>query len=143
NRFLKFCQDSAAAQNARCEQRAQLTQQAWEQLEVALNQCLAGGGGFSFFGNRSKRLLRVFIDQLTAFTRQRLTEEVYCAGLQFFAILQGKLKERLQDLTFCRQRLRNLQEGFEAPADEAENYMTAGAGMENARFGLDSTPNLS
>lgn len=143
NRFLKFCQDSAAAQNARCEQRAQLTQQAWEQLEVALNQCLAGAGGFSFFGNRSKRLLRVFVDQLTAFTRQRLTEEVYCAGLQFFALLQGKLKERLEDLTFCRQRLRNLQEAFEAPAEEAEKFVTAGTSLDNPRFSVETTPGFS
>src|SRR5262249_47351249 len=83
NRFLKFCHEASATQHARYEQRAILTQQAWEQLEAALAQCLEGAGGFSFFGNRSRRLLRVFIDQLTAFTRQRLTEEVYCAGLQF------------------------------------------------------------
>ena len=37
--------------------------------------CLAGAGSFSFFGNRTRRLLRVFMDHLAAYARQRLTEE--------------------------------------------------------------------
>jgi hypothetical protein len=139
-RLQQFCLEAAAAQQARLQQQEQRTQQASEQLEAALQRCLEGPGGFSLFGGRSKRQLRVFMDHLAAFTRQRLAEEVIAAGVQYYALLQGKLAERLQDLTFCRQRLRHLQETFEAPSDEADNMA---GGVDNARFGTQMTPNNS
>ncbi|MBV9125958.1 MAG: hypothetical protein JO112_21615, partial [Planctomycetes bacterium] len=79
-------------------------------------------------------VLRVFMDHLAAFSRLRLTEEVLSAGLQFYACLQGRLEERLRDLSFCRQRLRHLLELLEAPPQE---------GVEETnghRLGMDVTP---
>jgi hypothetical protein len=121
SRFVQAAEEAAVAQEARLYQQKERTLQAWQQLEMALGGCLAGGGGFSFFGNRSRRVLRLFMDHLAAYARQRLTEELIRATQQFFALLRGRLEERLRDLTFCRQRLRHLQESLEAPpVDEEE-----------------------
>jgi hypothetical protein len=111
-RFLAFCDEAAAAQTARVEEQAQRSQQAQEQLHNALENCLSGAGGFSWFGGRSRRLLRVLMDHLAAFARQCLVEDTAAALLQFFAFLRGKLADRLRDLTFCRQRLRHLAESL-------------------------------
>jgi hypothetical protein len=82
---------------------------------------MAGGGGFSFFsGGRTRRLLRVFVDHLAAFARQCLAEDVAISAEQVFVTLHGRLADRLRDLTFCRQRLRNLQESLEAPPGEED-----------------------
>jgi hypothetical protein len=118
HRFMAFCHEATAAQTTNFEQQMGRTRQASGQLDQALANCLQGIGGFSLFGSRSRRQLRVFMDHLAAFSRQRLVEEVVAAGLQFFASLHTKLNERLRDLAFCRQRLRQLQESLEGPPDE-------------------------
>ncbi len=134
----KFCEESADAHRPRLEQQAQRTQKAWQQLETALEACLAGGGGggWSFpallFGGRPRRHLRVFVDHLAAYARQRLAEEVVGATQQFFGFLHGRLGERLRDLTFCRQRLRHLQECLDTPEVDGEE-------MAVTRFGADTT----
>ena len=91
-------------------------QQAQQHLEAALTQCVVGAGGFSFFGGKNRRLLRVFMDHLAAYARQCLVEDLGAAVQQFLAALDGKLHERLRDLSFCRQRLRHLQVTLEAGA---------------------------
>ncbi len=120
-RFVQFCEETAADQLEWVQETAQRTEQAWQYLETALGECLAGPGGFSLFGNRSRRALRVFMDRLAAFARQRLTEEVVRAGQQFFISLHGQLGERLRELSFCRQRLRHLQESLESSIEETED----------------------
>ncbi|MBY0525429.1 MAG: protein kinase [Gemmataceae bacterium] len=132
-RFLKFCLESTHAPRQRLEQQSRRTEQSWYALGAALETCVAGGGGFSFFGGRSRKILRAFVDHATTFARQRLAEEVAAAGIQFFALLHGRLEERVREISFCRQRLRNLQEGLEAAPEEAES-ITAG------RFAMDVTP---
>jgi serine/threonine protein kinase len=111
--FTTHCQEASAAQAARCQQQAQRTQQAREQLAVALECCIEGAGGFSWFGSRSRRGLRVFVDHLAAFARQCLAEDSLVAVQHFFGYLSGKLADRARDLTFCRQRLRHVQESLE------------------------------
>ncbi|HZY87400.1 MAG TPA: tubulin-like doman-containing protein [Gemmataceae bacterium] len=135
NRFVVFCEESAAAQTARVEEQAGRSQQAQEQLHSALENCLSGTGGFSWFGGRSRRLLRVFMDHLAAFARQCLVEDTAAAVLQFFAFLRGRLSDRLRDLTFCRQRLRHLAESM-ASGDWA-------LGNDDDRNGLVSHPEVS
>src|SRR5438105_14785836 len=89
-------------------------------MEASRTQCVVGAGGFSFFGGRNRRLLRVFMDHLAAYARQCLAEDLGAAVQQFLAALDGKLHERLRDLSFCRQRLRHLQVALEAgPAADA------------------------
>jgi hypothetical protein len=49
-----------------------------------------------------------------------LAEEVAAAGSQFFGLLHARLEERLRELSFCRQRLRHLQEALEASPEDSE-----------------------
>src|SRR5262249_29928445 len=47
---------------------------------------------------------------------------------QFYLLLLGRVKDQLRDLTFCRQRLRHLQETLEAgPEAEDEEVPLVGA----------------
>jgi hypothetical protein len=134
-RFVQFCTEAAAAHGVRRNQQAGRTRYAWEQLEGALEGCMVGSdhGGWALpyllFGNRSRRLLRVVMDHLAAFARQCLGEELMAADQGFFEILGGRLSERLRELTFCRQRLRHLQETLESPVDEATDLSTAHLGV--------------
>jgi hypothetical protein len=137
-RLRRHCEESAQTLQGRVEQQAARTHKAWHHLEQALEACLAGGGGSCwglpalFFGNRSRRLLRVYMDHLAAYARQRLVEEVGAATQQFFAFLHGRLGDRLRDLTFCRQRLRHLQESLESSTVDGEE-------MAVTRYGSDTT----
>jgi hypothetical protein len=114
-RQLRFCDEAAAAHQARLDQQAARSHHGQEQLDAALEGCINGAGGWSWFGSRSRRLLRVFVDHLAAFARQCLAEDTQSAVQHFFAGLRGRLNDRLRDLTFCRQRLRHMQESRPAP----------------------------
>ncbi len=116
--LIHFCDDAQQAHQQRTNQQAHRSQQGQEQLDRALEECITGAGGWSLFGSRSKRLLRVFVDHLAAFARQCLAEDTAAAVLQFYAALRGKLADRLRDLGFCRQRLRHMQEMLDQPADD-------------------------
>ncbi|HLJ97360.1 MAG TPA: hypothetical protein VKU02_29645 [Gemmataceae bacterium] len=142
-RFIQFCNQAAAAHGTRREQQSGRTQQAWQQLQRALEACTAGSdrGGWGLpslllFGNRSRRLLRVVLDHLAAFARQCLAEEVIAAEQRFFQQLSGRLDERLRELTFCRQRLRHLLENLESPTED-------GVDLANSHSGLGLTPGHS
>jgi len=106
-RLLKVCDDGGQALKARVEQLHQKTRRAQEQLETAVQNCAVGAGGFSWFGGKTRRLLRVFMDHLAAFSRQCLAEDLAAAVWQFYVALRGRLTDRLRDLTLCRQRLRH------------------------------------
>jgi hypothetical protein len=112
-RFVQFCQEAAAQHHSRLEQQAVKTRQVSLLLDKALEGCLSGQGGFSFFGGRSRRLLRVFMDYLAAYSRQCMAEGLVAAGLQFYAVLRGRLDDRIREMSFCRQRLRHMQETME------------------------------
>jgi hypothetical protein len=120
-RLQKICVEASQSYRERLEQQTARTDKAWQYLEKALEACLGGGGGGGwglqalFFGNRTRRQLRVFMDHLAAFARQRLAEEVVAAAQQFYASLHGRLSQRLRDLQFCRQRLRHLEESLDTP----------------------------
>ena len=115
--FQQFCDELAEAHTQQREQQATRVQQAQTHLEEALAGCLVGtngGWGSLFFGVRPRRSLRVFVDHLAAFARQCLAEDLTAAVQQFFGYLNGRLRERLNDLGFCRQRLRHLEQALEA-----------------------------
>jgi hypothetical protein len=116
-KLVDFCQETAAAHSAQLEQQLKRTLQAREHLEAALQDCLVNSSRFSLFGGRTRRQLRVFMDYLAAFGRQRLAEEVIAAGVLFFNTLQGKFDERIRDIAFCRQRLRALQDYLSTPPE--------------------------
>ncbi len=116
-RLIEFCRETSATQARQLEEQLKRTQQARDHLEAALQDCLINQSRFSLFGGRIRRQLRVFLDYLAAFGRQRLAEEVIAAGVQFFGFLQGKFDERIRDLAFCRQRLRSLQNHLATPPE--------------------------
>ena len=118
-RMIQFCNESAEANAARQDQLAPRTKKAQQQLQTALENC-ASGGGFSWFGNRTKRLIRVYMDHLAAYSRQCLMEDVAAAIGHFFILLSGKLGDRLRDLTYCRQRLRLMQEALDCNTQSLE-----------------------
>jgi serine/threonine protein kinase len=126
--FVKYCEEAAASQAGRCQQQAQRSEQAREALRAALDHC-GDGGGFSWFGGRSRRSLRVFVDHLAAFARQCLAEDTLVAVQQFYGFLRGRLADRLRDLTFCRQRLRHMEESLQRlwPLSDAEETASLAA----------------
>jgi serine/threonine protein kinase len=130
-RFVRYCSETAQANAGLLTQQSARAQHAQQHLEAALTECVVGAGGFSFFGGKSRRLLRVFMDHLAAYARQCLIEDLGAAVQQFLAALDGKLHERLRDLSFCRQRLRHLQLTLEAGA----------ADEEEPPHGLEASPN--
>jgi serine/threonine protein kinase len=111
-RFGQFCDESAAAHQTRLQQQRARTARAQDLLSGALDACLKGSG-FSWFGGSTRRQLRVFVDHLAAFARQCLAEDLVAAAAHVHTLLHGRLAERLRELTFCRQRLRHLQELLE------------------------------
>jgi serine/threonine protein kinase len=118
SRFIQYCDESQQSLQARVQQQASRREQGSAALDLALENCLNGAAGWSLFGGRSRRLLRVFMDHLAAFARQCLAEDTSAAVLQFFATLRGKLADGLRDLGFCRQRLRHIQEMLENAGEE-------------------------
>jgi hypothetical protein len=155
-RLRRNCEEAAAAHQGRLQQQVERAQHFQEQLETALQNCIAGAGGWSWFGTRSRRLLRVFVDHLAAFARQCLAEDTATAVLHFYAGLGGRLGDRQRDLTFCRQRLRHLEEALQQPdavgewdAENVGDTMTflRGAGPDawggTAPAGLSPTPAAS
>jgi eukaryotic-like serine/threonine-protein kinase len=123
--LARCCQELSASQHTLLEAQVQKTAVAWQHLETALEACQCGAGGFTLFGNRSRRLLRVFMDHLAAFSRQRLVEEVVSAGILFLNTLQSRLHDRLRELEICRQRLHHAQEALASPALEANGFLSA------------------
>jgi hypothetical protein len=116
HRFLRYCREATEAHQQRLQQQAAKSQASQNQLQNVLDNCIEGTGGFSWFGGRSRRLLRVFVDHLAAFARQCLAEDTLAAVQQFYGFLQGRLADRLRDLAFCRQRLRHMQETLSEPS---------------------------
>jgi len=109
-RLVKFCEDGSLAMRARVEQLHQKTRRAHEHLDTAVQNCVTGAAGFTWFGGKTRRLLRVFMDHLAAFSRQCLAEDLAAAVWQFFVVLRGRLTDRLRDVTLCRQRLRHARD---------------------------------
>jgi hypothetical protein len=125
-RFVRYCNEAAASHAARLQQQSTKTKLAQQNLQNALENCVTGGG-FGWFGGRSRRQIRVFIDHLAAFARQCLAEDVAAAVQQFFTYLRGRLADQVRDLTFCRQRLRHMLEALESDCgteEPADNHFT-------------------
>jgi hypothetical protein len=139
--FAAYCQEQAGAAGDKLKGHVARVQQAQQQLQSALDACINGAGGFSFFGGRTRRLLRVFMDHLAAFSRQCLAEDLAASVQAFFTVLGGRLQERLRDLAFCRQRLRHVQEALqnpELPFDELAPLSVLGESGSSAPSPLPS-----
>ena len=114
-RIGALCGDAAAAIEKRLGQFGVKVQQARADVQAALDACQAGSGSFSFFGGRSGRSMRHFLEQLRAFARLRLQEDMLDATGRFYLALRVKVEDRLRALSYCRTRLIHLIQCIESP----------------------------
>jgi serine/threonine protein kinase len=146
-RLIEFIDEIIDTHKERLEHLAARSQQAERQLETALQNCLTGGG-WSWFGSRSRRQLRIFMDHLAVYARQCLAEDNAAAVVLFLHTLRGRLADRVRDLAFCRQRLRHMQEVLlqEGESDwEGENVnetMTFSRTPATTTWGTSPSPAL-
>jgi hypothetical protein len=115
NRIAAACAEWAAVADARAQQIAVKAQQARSDVQSAHDVCQAGSGSFSFFGGRSGRSMRHFLDQVRAFARVRLQEDFADAVAKFYRALRCRVEDRLRDLAYCRTRLDALVQTLESP----------------------------
>jgi hypothetical protein len=114
-RLAAGCSEWAAAADARSQAIAAKAQQARSDVQSALDVCQAGSGTFSFFGGRSGRSVRHFLDQVRAFVRVRLQEDLADATAKFYRALRGQVDNLLRDVDYCRTRLDTLVQALESP----------------------------
>jgi hypothetical protein len=114
-RLAEACSEWAAAADGRAQKIAVKAQQAKSDVQSAHDVCQAGSGSFSFFGGRTGRSMRHFLDQVRAFARVRLQEDLADANAKFYRALRARLEDRLRDLDFCRTRLDLVVQNLESP----------------------------
>src|SRR5581483_6216579 len=122
DRMVAFCQEESARHEPELAEYVTRLHELRDQLDQARHNCMTGqGAGFSLFGGKSRRLLRAFMEQLSAFSRQALARDMVYAGVQFYATLAGRIKDRARDISFCRQRIRHMQEALANPTVSDES----------------------
>lgn len=128
-RLLKFCDEAIERQWETVEAHYQNMKRLREELNSAEQSCQSG---LKIFG-RNNRSLRHFIDLAKQFTRQRITQDMLEAGVQFFMTLRGRFEDRLRDFDFTRSRLKQLLtalSGTPAPAPERPHDRHSLASLE-------------
>lgn len=114
-KLASWCSDAATFADKKVEQLGVKSRQSRTDVQAALDACLAGSGSFSFFGGRSGRSMRHFLDQIRAFARIRLQEDMADATSRFYRALRQRVDERLRELSYCRTRLDQLIHCLESP----------------------------
>lgn len=109
------CAEWAEAADARAQQIAVKSRQAKSDVQAAHDVCQAGSGTFSFFGGRSGRSMRYFLDQIRAFARVRLQEDFADATAKFYRALRVRVEDQMRDLAYCRTRIDTLVQAMESP----------------------------
>jgi len=110
-----WCNNAAAFADKKVEQLGVNVGQARTDVQSALDACQAGSGSFSFFGGRSGRSMRHFLDQLRNYARLRLQEDVADATARFYRALRARIEDRIRDLSYCRTRMDQLVLALESP----------------------------
>ncbi|HEV3440460.1 MAG TPA: tubulin-like doman-containing protein, partial [Gemmata sp.] len=114
-KLATWCSDAATYTDKKVEQLGVKSRQSRTDVQAALDACLAGSGSFSFFGGRSGRSMRHFLDQVRAFARIRLQEDMADGTSRFYRTLRQRVEERLRELSYCRTKLDQLIHGLESP----------------------------
>ena len=109
------CSAWADAADARVHQVAVRARQAKSDVQAAHDVCQTGSGTFSFFGGRSGRSMRHFLDQIRAFARVRLQEDFADATAKFYRALRGRVEDQLRELGYCSTRIDMLVQAMESP----------------------------
>jgi hypothetical protein len=114
-KLAAVCGEWAEAADARTQQVGVKSRQAKSDVQSAHDVCQAGSGTFSFFGGRSGRSMRYFLDQVRAFARVRLQEDLVDATAKFYRALRARVEDRLRELAYYRTRLELLVQSMECP----------------------------
>jgi hypothetical protein len=114
-KLAAWCNNAAAFADKKVEQLGVNVGQARTDVQSALDACQAGSGSFSFFGGRSGRSMRHFLDQLRNYARLRLQEDVADATARFYRALRARIEDRIRDLSYCRTRMEQLVQALESP----------------------------
>ncbi|MBM3983231.1 MAG: hypothetical protein FJ304_23760 [Planctomycetes bacterium] len=114
-KLAAVCGEWAADDDARTQQIAVKARQAKSDVQSAHDVCQAGSGTFSFFGGRSGRSMRHFLDQVRAFARVRLQEDLADATAKFYRALRARVEDQTRELAYCRTRLETLIAALESP----------------------------
>ena len=114
-KLAAVCTEWATAADARVQQVVVKSRQAKSDVQSAHDVCQAGSGSFSFFGGRSGRSMRHFLDQIRVFAHVRLQEDLADATAKFYRALRVRVEDRLRELAYCRTRIELLIEAMESP----------------------------
>jgi serine/threonine protein kinase len=114
-KLTAWCTQAATVADKKVEQLGVKSGQARSDVQAAYDACQAGSGTFSFFGGRSGRSMRHFLDQLRAFARIRLQEDLADATAKFYRVLRNRVEDRLRELSYCRTRMDQLIQSLESP----------------------------
>jgi eukaryotic-like serine/threonine-protein kinase len=114
-KLCEWCNSAAGFAERKVDQLGVNVGQAKTDVQSALEICKAGSGSFSFFGGRSSRSMRHFLDQLRTYARVRLQEDLADATARFYRSLRARLEERLRELSYCRTRMDQLIQTLESP----------------------------
>ncbi|MCE9563020.1 MAG: protein kinase [Planctomycetes bacterium] len=133
-RLSRWCVDAATFIEKKAEPVGTKTQRARTNVEAALDACQSGSRSFSFFGNRTVRKMRYFLDQLRAFAHLRLQEDMSDATIRFYRALRLRIEDKLRELATCRTRvdqvikvledpLRNMPASSDTPVSASEEAL--------------------
>jgi serine/threonine protein kinase len=114
-KMANWCNSAAAFADKKVEQLGVKVGQARTDVQSALDACQAGSGSFSFFGGRSSRSMRHFLDQVRNYARLRLQEDLADATARFYRVLRGRIEDRVRELSYCRTRMEQLVQSLESP----------------------------
>lgn len=114
-KMANWCNSAAAFADKKVDQLGVKVGQARTDVQSALDACQAGSGSFSFFGGRSSRSMRHFLDQLRNYARLRLQEDLADATARFYRVLRARIEDRVRELSYCRTRMEQLVQSLESP----------------------------
>jgi hypothetical protein len=128
-RIATVCGDLAESVDKKLRQFAVRTQQARSDVQAALDACQAGSGTFSFFGGRSNRSMRHFLEQLRAFARLRLQEDLLDSTARCYRAIQTEIESQMRDIGFCRSRLVQVLMAMDSPLSNLPAHADSPIGM--------------
>ena len=114
-KMASWCNNAGAFADKKIDQLGIQVSQARTDVQSALDACQAGSGSFSFFGGRSSRSMRHFLDQLRTYARFRVQEDLADATARFYRVLRARIEDRLRELSYSRTRIEQLIQALESP----------------------------
>ncbi len=120
SRMAQFCAKNAHNVARRVADVSQKTATAWGKTKAIYDVCVEGGG-FRIFGRGTPRNLRSLVTELGEYGKAKLKEHLVAATARLYRLVQGGLEDKVRDLTFCRQRLTNLERVLE-PEGAGSHY---------------------